>query len=168
MSLSEVFDHGAVIPWANFRFNNVSIDGLQTTIVPSPSTGGPLGNITRLIAKGTLRFTTSPVIVYTFSLPVTSSNPNGVFNVRFITLFKGGPSGNTNNGFYQETLSYGITTSNVTSTQIAYGNQFTNINLFNPGVVGQTISAGSNGFILGVHNDNVGHTTDVMWYVEVS
>ncbi len=171
MSLSEIFDHGAVIPWANLRFNNISIDGVQTSIVPAPATGGPTGNITRLIAKGTLRITTTApnITVYTFSLPVTATNPNGSFCVKFITSFKGGPSGNTNNGFYQETTSYGVSTANGTSTQLFFNNINTNTpfgGIFSSGV-SQNLATGFNGLILGVHNTNAGHTTDVLWYVQV-
>ena len=171
MSLSEIFDHGVPIPWANFRFNNVSIDGTNNSIVPAPATGGPTGTISRLFAKGTLRITTTAATntVYTFTLPVTPANPNGAFNLKFVTLFKGGPVGNTNNGFYQETLSYGVTTANALNSHLFYNN----INLPVPlgGAfqtnVSQDLSSSLNGVTLGVHNTNAGHTTDVMWYVQV-
>ena len=169
MSLSEIFDHGVPIPWANFRFNNVSIDGTNSSAVPAPATGGgPVGNIVRLSAKGTIRLTgTAAVNVYTFTLPVTAANPNGAFNVKFVTLFKGGPVGNTNNGLYNESFYCAVDTASVENSSGPFGGAFTTIGTFTTVTVHQTNTFIPNGITLGVQNSNAGHTTDVLWYAQV-
>lgn len=169
MSLSEIFDHGAIIPWANFRFNNISIDGTNNSNVPAPITGGgPIGTISRLNGKGTVRLTgVGTVNVFTFTLPVTVANPNGAFNVKFITLFKGGPVGSTNNGLYQETQSYAVATGGTTTASLAFNNINTGIGTFAIANVNQVISSGLNSITVGVRNVTAAQTTDVMWYAQV-
>ncbi len=170
MSLSEIFDHGAVIPWANFRFNNIAIDGTNNSSVTAPATGGPTGTISRLAAKGTVRLTsTGTVNVYTFTLPVTVANPNGAFNVKFVTLFKGGPVGSTNNGIYQETLSYAVTTAGSTTASTIFSNvgMGSAIGTFTNATVNQVVTSGVNSLTFGVRNTTASQTTDVMWYAQV-
>jgi len=160
MSLSEVFDHGAVIPWANFRFNNVSIDGTNNTIVSPPPTGGASGTISRLTSKGTtILSTTTPVNVYTFTLPVTTSNPNGTFRVTFTTLFKGGA-----NGLFQQTEAYGVSTAGNT----VVSNLFVNIfNVIGTNTFGQNATVNTNTLSFTVTNTNATQIANVLWYAQV-
>ena len=169
MSLSEVFDHGTVIPWANFRFNNVSIDSSSNSIVPAPSTGGPSGTISILNASGTIRLTTTAAQnVYTFTLPVTAANPNGAFNIRFITLFKGGATGSTNNGLYQESQSYALAAGGTVTANVGFQNINTAIGSFTVANVNQVINIGVNSITFGVRNSVASQTTDVLWYAQVN
>lgn len=170
MSLSETFNHGAIIPWANMRYNNLTLDGSISQPSLPDSVGGAIGNSITPIARGVVRLSsTSSVIVYSFALP--NSPNNGAFVFGFNTLMKGGPPGNTNNMFYQHTESIAVITNNIAiiSPYIGViGTVQTGTIGFTLGVVNQSVALSSLSVIFSVQNTAVGQTTDVFWEVTVS
>lgn len=166
MSLSETFDHGAIIPWANMRYNTLTVDGSISQPSLPGSIGGAIGNSITPIARGVLRLSsTSSVIVYSFDLP--NSPNNGAFDLGFNVLMKGGPPGNTNNMFYQHTESIAVITNNIAvATFYTIANQYAVIG-FVAGVVDQSVTLVGQTVNFSVQNSAAGQTTDVYWEVIV-
>jgi hypothetical protein len=162
MSLSECFDHGVPIPWANMRFNNVDIDGILTNKDPTNSYNQIVS------AKGTI---TSPlntlVPVFLYTLP--TSPEGGCFLANFIMTAKGGPTGSTNNWIVQQAL-YMITLTNagVATDQGIIGANNVHPVGFAPGIVGENITILPGNIVqFGVQNSAAGQTTAYSWSVTV-
>jgi hypothetical protein len=164
MSLSEVFNHGVPIPWANVRFNNVTLDGQLISPTPAP-TPGASGLTTTY--QGSLRVTvTTPVVFFTYVLPNAPINSSTV--IRCTTIFKGGPVGSTNNAFAQDTASLYVCTNNVVLSHLNFVNNATNPPIgFGMGTVGQVPALVGQTITLAALNNQGGQTTDIIWYVEV-
>jgi hypothetical protein len=162
MSLSECFDHGVPIPWANMRFNNVDIDGILTNKDPTNSYNQIVS------AKGTI---TSPlntlVPVFLYTLPI--SPEGGCFLANFIMTAKGGPTGSTNNWMVQQAL-YMITLTNAgVATNRGIVGADNNLPVgFAPGIVGENITILPGNIVqFGVQNSAAGQTTAYSWSVTV-
>jgi hypothetical protein len=151
MSLSETFDHGVPIPWANMRFNNVDIDGTTT-------------NSRIFQIQGTASFSdTATHTIYSYTLPTTN---NGTFSFIYKLLAKGGPSGSTANAFYQRTYSLVQITSGVTSSALNYTNSFAIIG-FPGNSIGENTTVVGNVVNFTAANMNAGQTTNYAWQITV-
>jgi|SRR5271154_1587066 len=152
MSLSETFDHGVPIPWANMRFNNVTIDGdfLQTG---SDTRAGTLTPVNDTLTH----------VVYTLPLPTTH---NAGFVIYYTLMGKGGPIANPNGVFGQTSESLVQTTGGVVSSALQLHNAFDFIG-FVPNTIGQSITVVGNNVNFGVFNSVAGQTVSFSWNLKI-
>lgn len=159
MSLSEVFDHGAAIPWANMRFNNLTLDGNESKVIAQ---NGPISGGTTE-ARGSLRVqNTVNNLVYVYNLP--NMPLNGAVLFKFTIIAKGGPPGLTNNALSREVwYLYQVTNNVVTNFQ----NMLNVVAPLGFAVLSitQTVTNIGNAVQFQVANLAPGQTTDFMWFI---
>jgi len=152
MSLSECLDHSVPIPWANMRFNDVTLDGnLLITGTGKSSTGD--GLITTY-TNGLVTNNTSPTTYLT--IPIT--NTNSVYQVTIIAIAYT-TVGALGAGVYSEinsvysivggVLTYSVIAKPVINVPIGYGT-----------IPGANIIPSGIELICQVQNTNAGQTTD--------
>jgi hypothetical protein len=151
MSLSETFNHGAVIPWANMRFNNVNIDGDITNDSFYTHNVGPV------------TFTDTAVhILYSLTMPTTT---NAVYCFETTVLVKGGVPPATNKSFYQQYTTITQITGGVSTSAM--------VSNINAGIIYTTGETGVNNTLVGnvvnfgVYSTIVGDTTEYTWSLKI-
>lgn len=112
----------------------------------------------------TISANTSPVSVFTYTLPQTPNN--GAFLFRYTIVAKGGPTGSTNNSMFQITDNLVVITNSVVASSLSAVNQFAFIG-FVEGAVGQDLVVSGSNVQFQVHNSASGQTTEYIWTVEV-
>jgi len=159
MSLSETLNHGAIIPWANMRFNNLTLDG--TMIQNWPVGGLFTGQSTTtygLIRINNVAFNT----VYSYSMQTTPNNNAVLFKFGFVC--KGGVPGASNNALSREVWCIYQSTNNVVTGLNNFFNAGGAIG-FAPASINQNVSNVGFSIQFQLQNNAAGQITDFLWYV---
>lgn len=166
MSVNEIIDRGNIIPWANLRANNMTIDGTYNLSITAPSTGGASGLVTYI--DGSVRITTTALTnLYTYPLPPAGPN-NATYLIKYLTVNKGGISGSTGNAYSGETTSLLLAQNGVYTTRLFYSNSFPSPPIgYGVGTVAQSITISGTNLLFGFQNTNVSNTTDIIYFIQI-